>query len=68
MSQSKSKESSPKPRKSEEFKQEAIALAKQVGAAQAAKDLGVYQSQIYQWKAKAAAFNKAVCEQFNIQQ
>ena len=42
-------------RRSEAFKQEALALAQQVGVAKAAKDLGVYDSQIYQWRAKAAA-------------
>ncbi len=53
---SKAKQSTPsKPRRSEAFKQEALALAKEVGVAQAARDLGVYESQIYQWRSKAAA-------------
>jgi len=34
----------------DEFKAEALKLANQVGAAQAARDLGVYASQIYQWR------------------
>ena len=35
--------------------QEALKLAEEVGVAQAAKDLGVYESQLYQWRSKAAA-------------
>ncbi len=37
----------------DEFKAEALKLADQVGAAQAAMDLGVYASQIYQWRTAA---------------
>jgi len=37
----------------DEFKAEALKLADQVGAAQAARDLGVYASQIYQWRTAA---------------
>jgi transposase len=44
-----------RPRRSEEFKAEALKLAEQVGVAQAARDLGVYESQIYQWRSKALA-------------
>ena len=36
----------------DEFKQEAIALATKTGNAQAARDLGVNESQIRQWKSK----------------
>ena len=55
MSLSKKPSSKSKPRRSEAFKQEALKLSEQVGVAQAAKDLGVYESQIYQWRSKAAA-------------
>ena len=55
MTQSKKSSSKARPRRSEEFKAEALKLAKEVGVAQAAKDLGVYESQIYQWRSKAAA-------------
>jgi len=54
MSQSK-KKTTLRPRRSEAFKQEALKLAEDVGVAQAAKDLGVYESQLYQWRSKAAA-------------
>lgn len=54
MSQSK-KKATLRPRRSEAFKQEALKLAEEVGVAQAAKDLGVYESQLYQWRSKAAA-------------
>lgn len=55
MSQSKKSSSKARPRRSEEFKAEVLKLAKEVGVAQAAKELGVYDSQIYQWRSKAAA-------------
>lgn len=35
---------------SKEYKQEAIALADRVGTAQAAKDLGIDRSMLYQWR------------------
>ena len=54
MSQSK-KKATLRPRRSEAFKQEALKLAEEVGVAQAAKDLGVYESQLYQWRSKAMA-------------
>ena len=54
MSQSK-KKSTARPRRSEAFKNEVLAMAEQVGVAKAAKELGVYESQIYQWRSKAAA-------------
>lgn len=54
MSQSK-KKATLRPRRSEAFKQEALKLAEEVGVAQAAKDFGVYESQLYQWRSKAAA-------------
>jgi transposase len=38
---------------SDEFRTEALKLADQVGAAAAARQLGLHASQIYQWKAKA---------------
>jgi len=37
----------------DEFKAEALKLANQVGAAQAERELGVYASQIYQWRTTA---------------
>lgn len=37
-----------------EFKQEAVNLAAKQGVAKTAKDLGVYDSQIYDWRAKLA--------------
>ena len=39
----------------DEFKNEAIELAKKVGNSQAARDLGLYETQIRQWKAKSGA-------------
>ena len=43
-----------KPRKAHttEFKQEAVQLAAKLGVAAAARDLGVYESQIYDWRNK----------------
>ncbi len=43
-----------KPRKTHttEFKQEAVQLAVKIGVAAAARDLGVYESQIYDWRNK----------------
>lgn len=43
-----------KPRKTHttEFKQEAVRLAAKIGVAAAARDLGVYESQIYDWRGK----------------
>jgi transposase len=40
---------------SPEFRQEALALAEQVGIPQAAKELGLHDSQLYGWRAKAKA-------------
>lgn len=40
-------------RYSTEFKQQALARAAQDGVAAAAKDLGLQESQIYAWRAKA---------------
>ena len=36
-----------------EFKAEALGLAEQVGAAVAAKQLGLHESQLYAWRKKA---------------
>ena len=36
----------------EEFKLEAIGLGKKLGNSQAARDLGIHESQIRQWKKK----------------
>lgn len=43
----------------EEFKQQAIELAKSVGTAQAAKDLGIHQTQINYWRSKLARNGQA---------
>lgn len=40
-------------RYSEEFKQEALNLAAKVGVAQAARDLGLHDSQLYAWRSGA---------------
>jgi transposase len=40
-------------RYSKEFRDEALALAERLGVAAAAKDLGLHDSQIYGWRAKA---------------
>ena len=38
----------------QEFKQEAVNLSAKQGVARAAKELGIYESQIYDWRAKLA--------------
>lgn len=40
---------------SPEFRKEALALAEKVGVAKAAKELGLHDSQLYGWRAKARA-------------
>ena len=40
-------------RHSQEFKQEALALAECVGVSKAAQELGLYSSQLYGWRRKA---------------
>ena len=40
-------------RYSEEFKQQALLKAKQQGVAQTALDLGLFDSQIYQWRSQS---------------
>ena len=42
-------------RYSKEFRDEALGLAERLGVAAAAKDLGLHDSQIYGWRAKARA-------------
>ena len=42
-------------RYAEEFKVEALALADKVGVAAAARELGLYESQLYGWRTKARA-------------
>ena len=42
-------------RYSQEFKNEALALAKRVGVAKAAKELGLHDSQLYGWRVKVRA-------------
>lgn len=43
----------------EEFKQEAISLAQKIGNTKAAKDLGINESQIRQWKKKLEGSDSA---------
>lgn len=38
---------------SPEFRQEALALAKKIGVSKAAKELGLHDSQLYDWRSKA---------------
>jgi len=45
---------------SEEFRKEAVELAKKVGNSQAARDLGLNESQIRQWKNKLNTSNVLV--------
>jgi len=40
-------------RYSQEYKQEALALAEKLGVKAAAKELGLHESQLYGWRAKA---------------
>lgn len=40
---------------SPEFRKEALALAEKIGIAKAAKELGLHDSQLYGWRAKARA-------------
>ena len=42
-------------RHSEEYKAEALALSDQVGVAEAARQLGLHESQLYGWRSKARA-------------
>jgi len=37
----------------QEFKDEALALAEKIGVPKAAKELGLHESQLYGWRAKA---------------
>lgn len=39
--------------RSPQFKAEALKLADSVGVAEAARQLGIYESQLYQWRTKA---------------
>lgn len=48
-------------RHSEEFKVEALKLAQQTGVAQAARELGLHESQLYQWR-KQSNHNASVSE------
>ena len=40
-------------RHSQQYKDEALALAERVGVAAAAKQLGLHESQLYSWRSKA---------------
>lgn len=48
-----SKNTQPRKRHSIEFKNEALQLAKQIGVTNAAEQLGLHTSQIYQWRSAA---------------
>lgn len=50
-------------RLSPEFKQQALARAAQEGVAVAAKDLGLQESQLYAWRAKARLVGQSSEEQ-----
>ena len=45
----------PRKRHSPEFREEALTLAEKVGVANAARELGLHDSQIYDWRARARA-------------
>ena len=53
MARSKKQSKQSRARHSEEFKTEALALCEKVGVSEAAKQLGIHPSQIYNWKGKA---------------
>ena len=55
MSTKKKSVSKSRRRHSQAFKDEALKLAATVGVTQAARQLGVYESQIYQWRSKSQA-------------
>jgi transposase len=64
--ESKSRKSTKTTRKrhTEEFKREALALAEQVGVAEAGRQLGLHQSQLYDWRSKAhAVANQSAVDQ-----
>ena len=42
---------------SQEFRQEALALAEKIGIPKAAKELGLHDSQLYGWRSKARSEN-----------
>ena len=48
-------------RHSDEYKQESLKLAAQIGVAKAAKQLGLHESQLYTWR-KLAEYAKTVSE------
>ena len=50
MPSQKNQKESPRRRFSAEFKIEALGLAKQVGVAGAAQQLGLHESQLYAWR------------------
>jgi len=53
MSKSKSTPKATRKRRTAEFKKEALDLAKRVGVAAAAKQLGLQDSQLYSWRSRA---------------
>lgn len=53
MSKSKSTIKSKRKRYTDEYKREALSLAERIGVAKAATQLGVAESQLYNWRAKA---------------
>jgi len=55
MARTKKSSKSTRKRYSDEFKAEALGLAQSVGVAQAARELGLYPSQLYGWRSKQKA-------------
>ena len=53
MTDQKSRRQVSRRRYSDEFETEALGLAEQVGVSSAAKQLGLYESQLYAWRKKA---------------
>ena len=46
---------------SPEFKSEALKLAAKISVASAARELGIYESQLYNWRAAAAKKTQYQC-------
>jgi transposase len=53
MTKQTSAEKATRKRHSQQYKNEALALAERVGVAAAAKQLGLHESQLYSWRSKA---------------
>ncbi|MCK4503141.1 MAG: transposase, partial [Desulfuromonadales bacterium] len=53
MEKQKTQNKQPRKRYSPEYKVEALSLAEKVGVAEAAKQLGLHETQLYNWRGKA---------------